>query len=734
VRLYQTIILLVVVINSAAFAEQDEFALCKPFSEAAPPRPDLPPPVGDFVRLSGDNAVVLEKQGTSTLQGNVFVQRGEQILSTPHVIYDRNNDIAEAEGNFTFWDSDYVISGSSVQLREKNQGKMKNVEYWLLNRRARGHAEKLTKDSKDIVNLEQASYTTCDPNKEYWRLDTGSLTLDKANARGTARDVKLRILDVPVFYFPYLSFPLGNERKSGFLVPRLGTSDETGVEFSIPYYFNLAPNYDATFTPRFMSRRGILLRSEFRYLTQASGGELNFEYLPHDNAFGEDRGSLVFRHNGLIGKRWLTDININYASDRRYFEELGNNVSVASITHLERRADLTYIGYGWGLLGRLQTFQTLDPNPAARPYQRLPQLLFKTYLPERNRQFNLELQAEGVRFDRDINVVEGPIGNRFDIESIFSFPWRTPGTFVVPKLSLRYTRYDLDNVAADDKTTHNRFLFTFSTDSGLFLERDVNWFGTDLVQTLEPRLFYRYTPYRDQADIPIFDTAEYDLSFLQLFRENRFSGADRVDDGHQVTFGLTSRLLGSNTGVEHLRASIGEIFYFQDRRVTLPDQFDETDSSSSIIAELATQFAKGWRASSTVRWNPHAQNTEHTVLRLRYHPEQERIFNVSYRLRDNSLEQTDISFHWALGRRWNILGRWNYSLPSEKTLESVVGLEYSSCCWSIRAITRRYLNNIDGLSYLNGFFLQFQLKGLGSIGKKADSFLEQRIPGYHDEF
>lgn len=734
-RKLKTIILILIIINSTtAVAEPDELSLCKPLSEIAPTRPDLPPPIEDFIRLSSENAVVHEKLGTSTFSGNVFVQRGEQILSTPHVTYDRQKEIIDADKDFLFWDSDYVIKGTSAQLRSNNKGDMKDVEYWFLKRRARGQADKLTKDSKDIIHLEQASYTTCQPEHEFWRLDTESMTLNNATAQGTARNVKLRILDVPVFYFPYLWFPLGNERQSGFLAPNLGSSDEAGFEFSIPYYLNLAPNYDATLTPRLMSRRGLLLGGEFRYLTQASGGELKLEYLPYDNSFREERSSLAFKHNGLIGKRWLTSIDLNYVSDRRYFEELGNNISVASITHLERRGDLTYFGNGWGFLGRLQTFQTLDTNPAARPYQRLPQLLFKTYLPEFNRRFNVGMKAEWVRFDRDISYVDGPIGNRLDVGPVVSYPWRTPGTFVVPKLSLRYTHYDLDNVNADDETTHNRFLYTFSTDSGLFFERDINWLNTSLVQTLEPRLYYRYTPYEDQANLPLFDTAEYDLSFLQLFRENRFSGTDRIDDGHQLTFGLSSRLLGSTTGAEHLRASIGEIFYFRDRQVTLPGQTEETDASSSIITELAAQFADSWQTSSTVRWNPYDQNMEHSVLRLRYRPENERIFNISYRRREESIEQTDLSFYWRLGRRWKILGRWNYSLPSEKTLEAVGGLEYSTCCWAMRAITRRYLNNIDGFGYLNGFFLQFQLTGLGNIGKAADSFLEQRIPGYYDQF
>jgi LPS-assembly protein len=733
-RFHQTIILLLAFSHTLTVYASDNFSLCKPFSEVAPHRPELPPPEGDFVQLFADQGVVQEKLGTSTFTGNVFLQRLDQILSTPTVTYDRNKDVADAEEDFIFWDSDFIISGSSIQLRQENQGEMTNVDYWLLNRRVRGHAEKLIKASKDIIHLEQATYTTCDPNKEIWHLSASQMTLDNANSEGTARDMTIRILNVPVFYFPYISFPIGKKRKSGFLAPNFGSSDEAGMEFKIPYYLNLAPHYDATFTPRYMSRRGLLLETEFRYLTQQAEGHLELEYIPHDQAFGGNRTSFILKHNGSITERLLTDVNINRVSDRRFFEELGTNISVASLTHLERRGDLYYVGDGWLGTGRVQTFQTLDPNPAARPYHRLPQLLFQSYLPQWNRRLNMELKAEGVRFDRDIEIIEGPIGNRMDIQPILSFPWRTPGTFVEPKLSLRYTRYDLDNVVPDQNITPDRLLFTFSTDSGLFLERDVSLWDNNLIHTLEPRLFYRYTPYRDQTDIPIFDSAEYDLSYLQLFRENRFAGADRVDDGHQMTAGLSSRLLGSATGLEYLRASVGQTYYFRDRRVALPEQTEQTDLSSTIITELATQFAQSWRLSSTFQWNPHTKNTEYSVFRLRYHPEDERIFNLSYRFRDYLLEQTDISFRWSLGRRWNVLGRWNYSLPEEKTLESFAGVEYNSCCWAVRTVIRRYLNRIDGSGYLNGFFLQFQLKGLGAVGRKVDSFLEERIPGYSDEF
>jgi LPS-assembly protein len=732
VRYGNYFILFILLSNSfAAIAEEKkEFALCKPFNKIAPPRPNIPPLEDDLVHLSADQATVQEKLGISTFRGNVLMQRADQLLKTPVMVYDRQKQTIETEQAFTFWDKDYVIKGDKLQLRPENEGEMNNTQYWLLNRRARGDAKKLTKASQDKINLEQASYTTCDPKHEIWRLQADRVTLDTAKDQGTARDVSIRLLNTPVFYFPYFSFPLGDQRKSGFLVPRIGRSDQAGFEFSIPYYLNLAPHYDATITPHVMSRRGVLLNNEFRYLTQSSKGKLEVEYLPYDSILKEQRSSVAFKHTGQFNPRWITDINLNYVSDKQYFEELGTHINLMNLTHLEQRADLLYYGDGWVGLGRLQNFQTLDNNPYAHPYQRLPQFLFKTTLPEINRSLNIGIQAEAVRFDRETKIVDAPIGNRFDIQPSVSLPWRTPGTFIVPKLSLRYTTYNLDNVKESADSTPQRTLFTFSTDSGLFFDRDLKLGNSDLVQTLEPRLYYRYTPYKDQSDIPIFDSAEYDLSFLQLFRDNRYLGGDRVDDGHQLSLGVSSRFLDNRAGTEHLRASIGQTYYFRDRRVTLPNQEIETASTSSLVMELAAQLSQDLRATTTLYWDPDTQNTEHSVVRMRYQPARNNIFNFSYRLRDEILEQTDLSFHWALNPRWNLLGRYNYSLEDKMPLDTILGFEYNSCCWAVRLIGRRYLN-IDDSNHSDSIFLEFQLKGLGTIGQKADSFLEERIPGYH---
>ncbi|OQW92436.1 MAG: hypothetical protein BWK79_14630 [Beggiatoa sp. IS2] len=544
---YKILILFSIFVDYPVYA-LEEFTLCRPYADLAPARPNLPLVTDEAIRVFADSTTMHEKQGIASFSGNVLLQRADQILSTPAIIYERNRDIVEADNDFTFWDKNFVISGKRLQLRPQHQGTLEDTTYWLLNRRGRGTAKKIIQENQDIVHLEQSSYTTCDPDNEMWRLNVHDLTLDNATATGTAYHVTVRFLNMPLFYMPYLSFPLDKERRSGFLPPSAGSSDEVGFEMSIPYYWNIAPNYDATLTPRFMTKRGILLKTEFRYLTVANGGTVTMEYLPNDRVSDENRSSFAFIHNGALTDRLTTDINFNYASDERYFEELGNNLSMASTTHLERRADLMYRGDGWDILGRLQAFQTLDRNPASRPYKRFPQLVFKTTFPERNRQLNTESTVELVRFDRDTDMTTGPVGERLDVNTSASWPWRTPGAFFVPKLSLLYTRYTLDNQKDELANNPSRALFRITADSGLFFERNTNFLNTALLQTLEPRLFYRYTPYKDQYDLPIFDTALFDLSFGQLFRDNRFNGTDRVDDGHQTALALTSEIIRRRDG------------------------------------------------------------------------------------------------------------------------------------------------------------------------------------------
>lgn len=706
--------------------------VCTPITEQAPALPKTDLPQDEELHLLADDALIRQNEGTSVFKGNVFLQKGEQRLQSPVIYYEHQLGKVTVDQPFTFWDKDFVVSGDNLNLILDQQGKMQHAYYWLLDRRGHGQAQEVIRENPEKIELTDSTYTTCDPGKELWSLESKHITLDKTTGLGKAYDVKFRLFNTPVFYTPYLSFPIDDQRKSGFLYPRIGYSNEVGIEVGVPYYWNMAPNYDATITPRVMSRRGILLNTEFRYLLESSGGKMEAEYLPNDNVTDQSRYALALTHNGEIQPRLITDINFNAVSDRKYFEELGNSLTLSSLTHLERRADLVYLGEGWSASGRLQAFQTLDENPAARPYQRMPQILLRTQIPERNRQLNFNGMVEAVRFTRNNDgMTPLPTGNRLDAKFSASYPLRTTGTFLVPQLSLRHTRYQLEETTQDDNIQRN--LWTASVDSGLFFERDTDLFNTALLHTLEPRLYYRYTSDEDQSQLPVFDTARYDLSYWQLFRDNDFSGTDRIDDGNQATLGVTTRLLEQQTGLERLRASIGQTYYFRDKQVILPGELANDNPSSAIITELATQVTPQWSGSATLQWDPNDSQTKHTVVHTRYQESPQEILNVSYRMREGRLEQTDLSGYWALNTNWRVMGRWNYSLKNSKDLEEFIGLEYNSCCWATRIISRRYLSNIEG-SYASGFYIEFEFKGLGGVGKKADSFLEQSVFGYEDHF
>ncbi len=738
---------------------------CRADATIIPPRPAFATPEDDSVHLYADDAFLQEHQGIATLTGNVFALRQRQLVQANSVVYRRDQALAqadneqiEANSQFTYWDDRLVIRGDKLRLLGQNKGEMENVSYWLLQQRGRGVANKVFQDSETQMRLEEGFYTTCDPQSEAWRLEAAYTEIDNVTEEGKSHHVWVKFFGIPLFYSPYVSFPLNDKRKSGFLAPMIGTSNDIGTEISIPYYLNLDPSYDLTITPRLMSRRGVMLGGDFRYLFDHSEGRIEAEYLANDSATGEQRYSVALSHRAELSSRWFTDLVYARVSDERYFNDFGSNLALASLTHLEQRIDMLYRGDGWWGMGRLQAYQTLDRNPLSRPYQRLPQIVLNSALPERNQQLNVSGQVEMVRFERDwsdvtdTNITEhtpNPTGARLDAKVTVNYPIRQAGWFFIPQLSGRYTQYQLedweDSIAASDyesryqttlSNSPKRTLFTASVDTGVILERPLTLFDYALTQTLEPRLYYRYTPYEDQRDLPVFDTAEYDLSFAQLFRDNRFSGADRVDDAHQITAALTTRFLNDKSGIEHLRFSIGQIYYFRDRQVFLPDssQLDTLeDSSSSVIAEIASQFARDWQASATLQWSPHRDSIEYTVLRLRYRHNEQQLANLAYRYREDQLEQVDITGYLPLSSRWKLLGRWNYSIKDKKELEIFAGLEYQSCCWAARGVVRRYLNSLEG-DYLNGFFFQLELKGLGSFGKKADSFLEERISGFSDNF
>ncbi|MDM8547877.1 LPS-assembly protein LptD [Candidatus Venteria ishoeyi] len=737
--------------------------VCRAIDSYIPKRPDLKEamPYSGFLYLNANQADIvplpitaLEKKPShnkSIMQlkngsnvaheyifsGDVLLEREGTLLRADRVSYRDQEDSAIASGDVTIWGENFVSRSDRMELQGNETGTGYQIEYWLPQRQGHGSASMMQRQQKSQLHLENMRYTTCQPKNEFWSLSSSTADLDFDKNQGRASNVVFRIKDVPVLYVPWLRFPISDDRQSGLLIPDIGNSNSRGLEFSLPYYWNIAPNYDATIAPRFMSKRGLMLEGEFRYLTQKSAGKLQAAILPSDRK--EDaqskRYQIQLNHLSRFTARSYADIHYNEVSDNHYLEDFGNTLELSSITHLEQRADLGYMGTWYSVLGRVQSFQTLLSEPASRPYKRLPQVLFATQLPALNRKLHPSLNAEYVYFDRNTDIITGAIGHRIDSTAAIDYPIRKSWGYVIPKIGLRYTHYDLKQVPNHDGGLYqdSRLLYDVSMDSGLYLERPLSWFSKNMIQTLEPRLFYLYRPYKDQSALPVFDSAAYEFSFGQLFRDNRFAGTDRVSDENRLSFALSSRLLSPETGKEWMHLSIGQMIYFANRRVTLPGVATQTRNSSNLLTQFSWSINDNWQTIHDLDWDPDAQRTQKYYGHLRYH-KGKKVVNLGYRLNNeisNALEQTDVSVFWPINRQWNAVGRWNYSLKGRTTLEAFAGLEYHSCCWALRVVGRRYLKNTEN-EYTSSVFLQLELKGLAGLGKSASAFLQRSIPGFED--
>jgi LPS-assembly protein len=683
--------------------------------------------------ITADAAEVLQDEEVGIFTGNVEIQRGDELVEADEVHYNKIDDVVDARGNVFYEQPNLRFTSSSGTLNlASSQGHLDEVEYRLTDRMARGNASQADIEGRDRTHFQDISYTTCRPGNSDWVLKAAELDLDKETGTGEARHAWLSFKGVPFLYTPWATFPIDDRRKSGFLVPTIGQSDETGFDVATPYYLNLAPNYDATITPRIMGKRGLMLGGEFRYLQENHLSRVAAEILPDDNEreSGESstRGALSLQATGKPATDLTYDVDINHVSDEDYLDDFGGSLAASSARHQERRADLRYRKNNWSLLGRVQHFQTIDQNlpSSSHPYNRLPQFLAHYKHPDQPFGLNFRFDGEYVDFDQDDRVS----GHRIDLHPSLSLPMKRVWGYLTPKLSARYTDYRLRDEAIGNPDSPSRFLPIFSIDGGLFFDRTTSWFDQSVEQTLEPRIFYVAIPEEDQDDIPLFDTSERGFSFANLFRENRFNGADRIGDTSQLTLAMTSRI--KSKGRELIRASLGQIFYFADRDVQLrPNNPVEDDDSSAVVGELAARLNNRWSTRADVQWNPNRgdHKTEKSRFQLRYKTEEQRILNLAYRYTQKQIEQTDFSARWPIGNRFHLLARWNYSWMHDRTMEGFGGIEYDGCCWKVRTIVRNYVNGADEEAN-TAFFIQLELKGLTSLGSDIDSFLEEGILGY----
>jgi LPS-assembly protein len=685
------------------------------------------------IEVTADSAVMQYEPQQAEFSGNVRLIQDSIEVETAHLLLNRATGEAEMQGGFLLKQPTLRVAGDSAHYQMQSGGvSVDNADYRLPAIRARGEAERAAFLGNGVSELTGITYSTCAPGDDSWLLTAETLELDHDEGFGTAHHASLRFGGVPVLYAPRFSFPIDDRRRSGVLVPTVGYGDNNGIDIAVPYYFNLAENYDLTLTPRVMSERGLMLSGEFRFLTESSSGTLEADLLPDDRKSDEysTRGAFRVRTSTRFDERTTGRLNVGYVSDEDYTSDLGGNLAATSATHVQRTGTLTRAGDTWDLTGAVEYFQTIDGSidPEDRPYSTLPRIRFDLEQPDNALGLTYHLDAEYGNFYRKRSVR----GHRIDVAPAISLPLRDQAWFVEPRVGARYTAYSLtDQVSGlDDRPSNLTGVFSF--DSGMYFDRTTNWFGTTSTQTLEPRLFYLLVPSSEQDDQPIFDTSDLDFTFDNLFRDNRFNGPDRMADANQATLALTSRINAADSGRELLRASIGQIMYFSDLDVTLPGEDPIEDGTSSVVGEVAALLGGGWQTRAGLQWDPHDGDNgtiDQALAQLSYRGERKQVFNAAYRLREGVARQTDLAFFWPLDRNVTVIGRHYYSLRESRLLEALAGIEYGTCCWRVRALARKYTDG-SGDEHNFAVLLQLELSGLGRIGDDIDRTLERGIYGY----
>lgn len=730
-----------------------------------------------LVAETGD--VEVSNQTKIVLQGNVKVSQGNRSISADKMSYDRESDRAKLEGDVTISRPGSNIQGQYAEISTtKNQANFEDATFILHDTHMRGYAKSIKRTSASKIVLENGALTSCEPGSNAWLLEGQEIVLDRETKQGKGKNIRLKIGSVPVFYLPYISFPIGNERQTGFLAPSFGNSEDGGIDLSIPYYWNIAPNYDATITPRFISGRGTMVETEARYLNRWMSSEAGFAFLPNDDGSrDQDLDRLI--ENGDISEqearpnkgnnRWLaqiqqrsgstsglySDIDFTRVSDFDYFRDLGtSSLSVASETYLTQRLEVGYQFDHWRLsyLAQNQQVLLLDLDS---PYRKLPQINIDANY--RLGPIDIDIDNEYTHFiHRDSVRLNGSrilTGKRF--ASDYRLRWKNQSEwgFFTPEIGYKTLNYDLKENSLTDLQETEISLGTgqASLDVGLVFEHPTGNF----LQTLEPRIFYLYREQEDHSELfglgagqqsVNFDTSPRTFSYDQLYRDSRFIGNDRLDDANQVTLGLTSRWFNNDSGEELLSVSVGQIFHFDDRTVSLEGQVPDTSDSSEFAADIHINFSSNTELYANTVYDTGTEQITRGSAGISYAgPNNSYLYNLSYSyLRLNpdvaaseEIDQVDSSFVIPIKPQWTVMARTNYDFENKQELESFIGLEYNDCCYRLRFLARRWLDsNIANLvddedaQYDQGLFFEIHFKGLSGRGDKVTSILSDGIPGY----
>lgn len=669
-------------------------------------------------QLSADNLVYVqadEAEGDyqrAEFSGNVNIRHNEKRLTAPFAEYRHHEGKGNIPKDAVFSAPRVVVKGDEVAFDTNAETvAMKKANYLFRHRRweAQGSADEIHLNQNTLQDeLKSASWSTCGRINPTWHLQAERLDIDRQKGRAVARNLTFNIKNIPIFYLPYFSYPITNERTTGFLVPSARTGEAVGLELSIPYYFNIAPNQDATVTFRPMTKQGLMLDGEYRYLlSNKQYFQANATYLV--NTKSDKRWSYRIKHE-YAGDNWQMNTLMQQVSDADYPEDFRHDFNFQHDWYLEKHWVLK-VGDHWQI--RLQDHQIINSQLTEKPYARLPQIQFRETGDYGS--FRYDIQAEAVYF-RHRHQADG---KRLHLKTSLSYPLETVYGYLTPKLTLNGTYYDLHG-----RDNLKRFLPTFSLDSGLFFERSTG----NYLQTLEPRLFYVYTPYKNQADFPIFDSGVAGTDWHNLFRENSFTGSDRIADAHQLTTAVTTRLMRNRDGLERLRLSVGQIHYFRSPQVGLYGNRTDRQRSSLLAGEGEYHINRHLSAYGSTLYDTKNKQIQQNTLDLRYRLDKDRLFSVGHRFNRGQYQQVSLASIWRVHDQWKTFQRYDYSVREKRLLNAVVGVEYDDCCWAWRLAGKRARNSDSSHAKLeNSLYFEFIFKGLGNMGKNASSLLKSEI-------
>ena len=730
-------------------------------------------PAQSAIRFSANSTEALDNN-VAVLEGDVQVSQGYRQVRSDRAYIDQKSRKVILQGNVQFREPGILLLGSEAELNSSSREiQIKDTTYLLHEASIRGSATRLTRTEDERIVINDATYSTCQPDDTAWKFVTNEISIDQREGFATVKNARLEISDIPVFYFPWVTFPINDQRSSGLLFPTISANSKNGVDILQPIYWNLAPQYDVTFLPRYLSERGLALGAEFRHLTQWSETTINSSWLPNDRGgreseridpmtgrsiyAGEDRYIASLEHRGGNGSPWSAAMDFNYVSDSDYFTDLGDMSSLrTNQTHLERRSALSYRKGHWTYGLASEDYQRISERVEDH-YALLPKIYADAYYRfDHNLTLNIA-QSYSYFHHRDESRVQG---SRRNLE--YSLTWNklTPWGYIKPKAEFRHIGYALQNTLTPDDNP-SISAPAISIDSVLFLERDASPLG-QFTQTLEPRVYYLKRKFQDQSRLPDFDSRIYTPSYDNLFRDNRYSGGDRLSDEHRVTLALTSRFIDKKTGQERLQLSLAQALHLDDRQVVLQttdEATGELNASHRNQSPLALRFSAlidgNWRVNSELIYDNHDNNVEKNSVTLRYKNADQQLVNLTYRhiqklpqFRNNvgidqDIRQIDLSSFLPLKRNVTWIARWNYDLTHHRPLEIFAGFEYNSCCWRASLVARRHLQRDDDIFFPeehleaeNSILVQIQFKGLAGAGGPIDSILQKGIYGYEkrDDF